>query len=251
MIDSINLQSLRNADFIQFNANTLGIVQRNNPEALHVQEQYDLLVLENNIILNLFKTDVANPITDTINTADVRRGDAFNGINTVLLGFTYHFDVTIKQQATLLHSHLASYGTGIARLNYQSKTLTIKSIVSDWTNNTELGDAITLLKLENWKIELEQANSNFDSLYLDRTQNMATASPDTMKAKRLDAINAFYDLRNNINAQFTINKGKDPFAKVTNELNALISQYNILLAGRSGDSTDVPTEKEIISTPAV
>lgn len=245
MITGITLQNLRNSEFLQFIKDVLGIVSLNNPATLLVTDEYNALVTSADAVSGLFKNELSNPITAEIELLDERRDAAINGLYYATLAFTYHFDATLNKQATLLANNLALYGTGIAKDNYQSETATLNSIISDWTNKPELAAAVTALGLTAWKAELEAANTAFNAKYLARTQDLGAASPDTMKAKRLEAATAYYSLRDNINAHFIIKKGAEPFAKASNELNALVSQYNALLAGR------VSTATVTIETPPV
>ena len=48
-------------------------------------------------------------------------------------------------------------------------------------------------------------------------------------------------LRNFIDSYFTINEGAEPYNTTTNQLNALVDQYNVMMAGRGGkDETPPP-----------
>jgi hypothetical protein len=240
MINSIKLLLLRNGEFLQFNADFLKIVNLNNPATLQVEAAYNELFAIKQSIEALFKTDTSNPITEELEVLDARRDAAITGISTVISGYTSYYDNNIKAAAIKLNNHLALFGAGIARDNYQSETATIRSIVEDWTNKPELAAAITTLNLGGWKTELEAVNTSFNTKYLARTQEFGAVSADTIKTKRQEAINAFYKLRNNINAHFILQDGAEPYNKVTNELNALIDQYNKLLAARQGGGDSEP-----------
>lgn len=241
-MDTIKINSLRNIEFIQLGDATLGIVNRNNPLVLMLQEQYDNYFSANSIVSNLYTKGNANPITQSIVEADARRDATINGINYVLLGYTYHFTDSVRNAANLLYNNISSYGSGIAKLNYQSETATLKSILADWTDKPELAQAVITLQLDDWKKEMETANNAFDSLYLDRTQDISTTGDVTFKAARLAATTAYYELRDTIDAYYTIKKDeeKKQYAKVINELNALIKQYNSMLNNRGGTNTPPP-----------
>ena len=233
MIKGLNLAALRNGEFLQFCKDSAGIVLLNDPAALQVTNEYQAFTAATAVVSDLFKTDQSNPITEEVQALDLRRDNAITGIAFALQGFSLHFDATIAAAASLLNNNLAIYGPGIARDNYQSETATLNNIINDWKNKPNMAAAIAALGIQDWAAELEAANTDFNTKYLARTQSIATASPDTMKAKRLETANAYYTLRDNIDAYFTIKKGAAPFDKVTNELNALVDQYNSLLNGRA------------------
>ena len=248
MIKSIALKDLRNGEVLQFNTDILAIVNLNNPLVLKVQPEYNNLLVVNQVIEGLFKTDSSNPITEELQALDARRDAAINGMIAVINGYSYHFNAAINTHATHLKNHLNLFGAGIARDNYQSETTTLRTIINDWINKPELAVAVTALNLIDWKNELETANTSFASKWLTRTQELGAVSSDTIKAKRTDAANAYYTLRETLDAYNTINKGADPFGKTINELNALIDQYNVLLAGRKGGGTNVTPS--VPTTPA-
>ena len=240
MINAIDIAKLRNSELLQFYTDFLNIVHLNDERALQVEAEYNNLLSSREAIEDLYKISQGNPITEELQALDARRDAAISGLLSVINGYGYHFDAAISSHAHKLSSNLAVYGAGIARENYQSETATIRNIVKDWTETADLATAVAALNLADWQTELETINNSFATKYLDRTQELATASPDTMKQKRLESTTVYYALRDTINAYFTINKGAAPYDKPTNELNALITQYNVLLAGRKGGGVIVP-----------
>lgn len=244
MINSIPLQTLRNSEFLQFIADILGIVSLNDPAQLQVASQFSSLQTGYSSLQELFKTDRGNPVTEEILALDSRRDDAITGLSALVNAHTYHFNPSFRNPANLLQANLKLYGGGIARDNYMSETATISSIVGDWRNKSELQPAIAALQLGDWLTELEQANTAFNTRYISRTQEMGAASPDNIKQKRVAVANAYYALRDHLDAYFTIKQGADPFAKASNEINALVDQYNTLLASRAMKPAETNTSIE-------
>ncbi|UAY52888.1 DUF6261 family protein [Ferruginibacter albus] len=237
-IISIDITKLRNSEFLQFSKDLLEIIKQNDPATLKVTEQYNSF---NNItteIDGLFKTPTGSALTQDITDLDIRRDNAITGINTVIQALSYHFNSDKAAAANLLAFHLKNYGAGIAKENYQSETAIIDNITADWSTKPDLAAAINTLKLNEWADELSAANKAFNELYIDRTKELAAVNPDTIKIKRLEAVQLYYALRDVIDAWYTINKGAAPFDKVTQECNALIDQYNTLIAGRKAGTTD-------------
>lgn len=68
--------------------------------------------------------------------------------------------------------------------------------------------------------------------------------PDTLRSKRAEATQAYYTLKDFINGFHTINKGKEPFKKVADELTALIEAYTKLVNKRGK-----VVEPEVVETP--
>jgi hypothetical protein len=236
MINSISLKGLRNSEFVQFGTDVLSIIKINDPQALGVLAQYDAFASANKVVEGLFNKEQASAATDELVALDDQRDRLINGINALVLGYTYSTDENQKKNALLLQVNIDSYGSGIAKENYQSETAIITNLLDDWATKPELSAAVAVLNLATWQTQLAAANAAFNAKYLVRTQEMGSAPPDSLKEKRTEATNAYYELRDFIDSFFTINKGAMPFSKTTNELNALIDQYNRLIAGRGRGS---------------
>lgn len=239
MILSIELAKLRNSETVQFFSDTLKIVSRNNPATLMVQAKYDFMNTVQTELEVLFKKSTENPITAEIEALDVRRDRAVSGILGLANAYSFHFDVVFSAPADVILDYAKIYTTNIAKDNYNSETATITNIVNDFESKPALTAAVTALGLTAWKNELKAANTAFANKYLDRTQDLATATPDNLKAKRVQAYDAYYDLRNNIDAHATITPTA-LYTKTINEINVLITQYNTLLAGRVAPLTPTP-----------
>lgn len=240
MINSIDLAKLRNPEYIQFIKNCLAITQSNDPAALNVQEQYDDLLRMLVLLEGLFITDQGNPVTEDVTELDTRRDRAISGLSLAINAYTYYFDPVIAKHAENLNRQITQYGGGIARENYQAESAIIDNLLADLTNKPELATAINTLRLNDWKEELQAANTAFNDAYLLRTKQLGAATKDRLFAKRQETNEAFYKLRDFINSYYTINKGAAPYGKTTDELNALIDQYNTLMAQRLNNGKEEP-----------
>ena len=239
MITAIDLAKLRNAEFLQFGATFSGLVVANNPVVLNVVAQHTAFKLKLDETSGLFKLERVSPITQELVLLDERRDKAINGLTAVINGFGNHFDAATSQAANLLTGSLNLYGVGVARLNTQAETSTINGIVNDWETKPELIAAITKLGLTGWVAELKTANQLFEQKFIQRTQEYGAANPDTLKAKREEAMVAYYELRKFIEANSVVNPS-EAYVKLINELNALIDQYNELLSSRPAESAPEP-----------
>lgn len=247
MIDAIKLRDLRNGEYIQFMKDTCTIVTVNDPATLNVVAQHAGLLAEVSSLEGIFKTATANPITRELLVLDEQRDNAFNGLQFVLKGFEYHFEPEVKNAASLLTTSLKIYGSGVAVQNLQGQTATINSIVGDLQNKPELTAAIASLNLTDWVTHLKSVNDNFAGKYILRTQEYGNANPENLKSRREVVNQSYYELRKFIDAYGVINSGVGAYAKVTNELNALIGQYNKLVTNRQSNSSTPsdPAEPEV------
>jgi hypothetical protein len=240
MINAIDLAKLRNAEYIQFIKNLLAIVQTNDPAALNVQAPYDAAAVRLAELEALFVTEQGSATTEEVTAMDARRDRAVTGFTLLVKALTYHFDPATAKQAETLNRLVTQYGGGIARENYQAETAIIDNLVADLDNKPDLTAALSALQLDDWKKEMQTANTAFNAAYLKRTLQLGAVSNETLFAKRVEANEAYYKLRDYINSYFTINEGAAPYGKTSNELNALIDQYNTMMAGRLGNNKDEP-----------
>jgi Family of unknown function (DUF6261) len=231
MIDSIDLKGLRNAEYIQFTGNFRDLVAKNDAKLLGVELQQSLFVDAIVGIESMFKLQLGNKITEEIQALDLRRDNAINGITQVVTGYINHFDASISKAAQTITENLKTYGVGIARENLMAETAILNSLVGDWEKKSELVQALADLNLTAWKNELKEANALFDQKYLARTQEYADANPETLLIKREQCNLLYYELRKHIDAHGVINE-TEVYKKTTNDLNALIAQYNTLLKNR-------------------
>lgn len=236
MINAITLNNLRNPEHIQFIKAFLAIVRSYGPAALKVQPQFDEVQTLVISLEEIFITETGSPITEEVTTLDNRRDRAVTGFGLLVNALTYHFNPEMAKHAETLKKLFDKYGGGIARENYQAETAIIDNLVADLDSKPEMTTALAALQLNEWKKEMQLANTAFDVAYMQRTKELGAASKETLLAKRAETNNAYYKLRDFINSYYTINEGADIYGKTTNELNALIDQYNTMMAGRLGNT---------------
>lgn len=242
-MNAIDLRNLRNAEYLQYMKDFAGIINLNNPAALQIATKLNAFNTKTTELEDLFKRALASDRTKGILALDERRDDALNGIFYFLQGYTYHFEEEKRNNAQLLMAHMAIYGSGISRQNYQAETATIDNILRDFDTETDLKDAVTAFDLQSWLDELTDANTQFNSEYLSRTQEYGDANPDTIKSKREEVNVAYYALRDRIDALHTlVETPTSPYSTVINQLNALTDQYNTLLVNRQDN---LPPEEPV------
>lgn len=237
-INAIDISKLRNSEYIQFNKDLLNIIHLNDENLLKCKPQYDAVAAITATIEGVFKTDQGSNITPVIEALDVRRDTALMGIFSNINSYVSHFAPAKINAANVLADGLKIYGTA-TQINYSSlpaETTTINSIIGDVTTKPDLVAAVAELGLAPWFAELKTANDLLAQKYIERTQELAGANPNTIKDKRNEGNELYYALRDMIVAQATVASNVAPFPKAINELNALIDQYNVMLNNRAADA---------------
>jgi hypothetical protein len=246
MIQAIDLTKFRNPEYIQFLKQFLEIVNRNNQSTLKVEQEYEATNAVLVQIETLFKTDQASAITPIIEALDMRRDAAIMGIYKNVDSFVNHFAESKKEAAITIMDQLNVYGnaSAVAFTSLPAETAIVVSLVTDLSTKPTLIAAVNELGLASWIDELKTANDQLNEKYVDRTVELGAVNPNNIKDKRLEANATYYALRDMITSQATVQRNADPYPKTMNEINALIDQYNVLLAGRASNTanptTDVP-----------
>ena len=241
MIKLFPILDLRNAELLKYANSSADLVDGNNPATLVIVPQLTAFRSRISEAEALFIMPRESSYSPEIQALDTLRDSYFKGIYQVINGFTKHFDLRTRQAATLLSKNIKLYGPEINKLNYQAETSVIDSMTKDWENKPELADAITLLNLRDWRDEIKRKNTEFDTLYTQRTQEYGGRTQDKLKNKREEVAQAYQVLVDNLNARNTLDDtGK--YTKVINEINALSNQYLTTLhsrqARRGGEDED-------------
>ena len=247
MINRIPLVNLRNAEFVQFCTDGLTIINGNATVSAAVAPQPIAFANVAAEIDSLFANDPASPLTDELLELDSTRDSYMVGLGMYCRSLTYHPDAAKRDTAkTLLHS-LDVYGD-IIHQSYNAESASITNLLDDWATKPELVAAALAIGAGDFTTALSTTNTAFVTLYNQRTAAMAAnSSPDTLKAKRAEAVIAWNALRNKIEANTVMVDGAAPWGTVVEQLNTLIDQYNATLlsrAGRSAAQRERKTAKE-------
>jgi len=239
MINGIDLRMLRNGEFIQFVSNFSALVDSNDPAVLGVVAQQSAFMAKTADLKPFLGKKRASTHTPLLRQTDLRRNKAIDGIGYAIKSYCHHYDDQIVAAANLLADHLRLFGKAITLQNKLAKTGTINSIVLGWESKPDLTAALELLGLTTWVAELKDANQRYNQTYLERTEEYAAASPETMKGKRVETVAAYYELRKFLEANEVL-RHDSVYEKTINELNELIEIYNLLITKRRKPTVKKP-----------
>lgn len=242
MIQALKLQSLRNGEYIQLMLDIVNIVDKKGPDTLQVANQFAALQQEVATLEALFKVAQGNLITEELIALDARRDNAITGIQTMVAAFSYSTIPEQQQAAQQLEMHLSTFGSNIARDNYQSQTTVIRNILDDWNRQPNLQAAVATLNLGSWLSELEAANTLFADRYLARAEESGRATPESIRLRRETTNTVYYALRDRLNAFWVIQEGAEPYGSTIQFINGLATYYNSLLNRRVNGSSSNEAE---------
>ncbi len=234
MINNTAFSRFRVAEFTQLLANTLKIIESNDPNALKITAQTAALITAAANLDEEYKKQKSSSITAKLVELDERRDNAVTGILRVVSGFELHYESLKRDAARRIGLVVNKYGTGMARLRYQQETGEIRSMLGD-LKDPAVAIAVSELGLDAWLEELKEANQEFDAAYVQRSQEMAGDSSQVI-ALRATAQEKWDALTAHLTAHATLTPSPS-YTKTLAELNSLIDDYKNAAISRSGDET--------------
>ncbi|PWD98723.1 DUF6261 family protein [Marinilabilia rubra] len=234
MLESILIHKLRNSEFVQFFNVIVRIIKTKDPEKLQNLEICNQIEEKTALASSMYKTKRGSDITPQLEKADERRDNAIGGFNLVLEGLTLHYDNAVRTSAEFLLNKIRIFGGGIGRMNYQSETSTLASIVRKLTGTTEAVEALEKTGLTDWLAELDAANKEFENLHFARL-NANAESPDVkFEEVRKELIELYRFLTNYLEMSAKISSDT-VFEKTIDAINELAEEYNQLILVRTND----------------
>lgn len=245
MIKPFPFLEFRNAEVLQYSKAVSDIFDANNPITLKIEPQLNAFKSKTIETDNLFIMRRDSDYSPEVQALDTLRDTNFKGIHQVIQGYLKHYDPAFRNAANHLNKNLKLYGSQITRLNYLAETTVIDSIIKDWEEKHELTDALVLLNLQDWSVELTNNNRDFNQIYIQRTQEYGARTKDKLTIKREELAQTYEALIANVNARNTIDD-TGIYTKTIDEINALGDQFLTMLHNRQArggkDEEEDPSE---------
>ncbi len=227
MLKSVSFHLLRNDEHIQFVKDVLYICEKSNPDTLNIKAQFDELKTGLRQLETAYLQTKGSELTIKIEAKDENRDNLIIGIEKIAEGNTYHYIEKQAEAAERILSHIKKYGNTIARMNYQAETTALNDLIDFAKNDTKLKAAITLLNLTEWFTNLEESNTEFNELYMQRVDEEAGKPKLNLKALRKDSITQYRELDKFLTSNAIINPS-ELYQSTANKINELIDKYNVL-----------------------
>lgn len=245
-LNSPLFSSYRNGEFLQFMKNAYTSIYTFDVVGLLIEERANELNATIQEMEAVFQPIMSSELTPELFALDVRRDKALMGIKTYLESQLYREEAERVLAAEKLKANYLSHGDRIDKLSYQQETAVVNALLNDWNSETSLQTAVSTLELSFWLSLLSDINNQFDTLYVQRSQQ--AVNPVQTDLKRAAMKTAYEDLTNDIIAYSRIASNTTPYKAIIQALNGLIDNYNLAvtqrLAGKSTDnegSTTAPT----------
>lgn len=235
MLSTPDFRFFRNGEFIKFISNVLVISSREDVAKLQIQKQVADLKQVHEGLIQLYKIERSNKLTQDIVDLDKQRDDAYIGLRGITFFYArYHHDETLRNQAGNLLKVLDKHGAEIAKKNYQEQGAALDDIIQIIEASSELPKTLDTLKLTDWFARMKASHQAFDEKFLARNKAYAESPKEKFKNFREQSTQAYRELVRFITAYATIGKVED-YQNYINQLNQLVDSYNLTINNRKGN----------------
>lgn len=235
------LSNYRNASFIAFLKDVVSISNKFDPTTLKIDKE---VVAINSLLGQLNSTYAAaraNSNTESLESMDARRDDALIGITNLADAYQKHYDPTLSEAGRTISIIIGKYGKRLPRQSYLVETEAIRSIVNTFETEAKAAAAIAKLRISDWVMELKNANTDFNALFLLRNQELSEQPDENMRDLRQLATESYKSFVKLVTAYDTLNPNGD-YAKILEQVEQLIAKYNALVAGKPGEEPTTPPQ---------
>nr|PID95645.1 MAG: hypothetical protein CSA94_00505 [Bacteroidota bacterium] len=179
--------------------------------------------------------------TQKIIEADNIRDSLLIGLNYVVKGMTYFTDSNISNMAEQVKTILSKYGKRIDTLPQREESAVIENILQDLQAEPIAG-MLPQLGLSQWIPKLQEANTNFDSLYLARSEKEATFISGLTREQREKMQEHFSHLCRTIEAYAFID-GEDAYKTLADRINVEVAKIKQLVKSRKAKEEEENNEE--------
>jgi len=231
-INRLQLNHLWNSEYTIFVNQVVGIFIKYDPEKLHLQKAFGKLL---NVLPNLEKVkaqELSNEHSNLLQELDNDRANLIKAIfmNAKILGRVRR--LSIAPHVVVLKRFLKIHGRDIATANFNSAAKRTSDLLTDYESKVEVKTAVEALSLKMLFDELNIVNTQFNNLFLQRTEEESAAEKIDSRAVRTETnkiLYAFFNALEFCSAEYN----ETDYTTPANELNELIDFYKTQLKGRA------------------
>ena len=231
-INRLQLVRLWNSEYSIFVNQIVAIILKYQPEVLHLQKAYAKLTAMLPNLAKIKAQELSNSLTNSLQELDTERGDLINAIATIVKALGKLIMPSVAPHVAVMKRFLNIHGSDIARVNYNSATERTKSLLTDYDAKADVKAAALALNLKILFNELSVVNTQFATMFLQRTEEEAAQEKVDARAIRTEtdkALTAFFDAFEFCSSEYD----ELDYATPANELNDLIAYYKTQLKARA------------------
>jgi len=238
LVNEMHLQMMNQVDSL---LNSIGV----DANRLNVANEYQLFKQALLIEQESYHNDSKSLLTNQIELSDKQREKLFSGFLKIIEGNINHFDANTSASAQRVLYIINQFGNPI-NFSYNEETLKINGIIEELD---KIPADINNLGLTAWVAAIKQANTDFENIHSNRTNEYSEQTAPCMKTARVVTDLGYKSIVERINALALIN-GISVFAPFITKMNEIITEYREILAKKEGKAKAAAKTTKQQTTPS-
>lgn len=231
-INRLQLVRLWNSEYSIFVNQIVAIILKYQPAVLHLQKVYAKLTAMLPNLAKIKAQELSNSLTNSLQELNSERGDLINAIATIVKTLGKLSKLSIAPDVAVMKRFLTIHGSDISKANYISATERTRDLLADYDSKADVKAAALALNLKILFDELSVVNTQFATMFLQRTQDEAAQEKVDARAIRTEtdkALTALFDAFEFCSSEYD----ELDYTTPANELNDLIAYYKTQLKARA------------------
>lgn len=247
-ISRLDYKALWNSEYTIFVNQLVTIILKYMPDALHLTKAFGKVTAMLPELAKIKAQELSNQISKKLQELDAERDAIITAIPAQVKTIGKMSGMaTLAPHVVVLNHFFDTEGRDIATDNYNSETKRIADLLADYDAKPEVKAAAAALNLGLFFEQLRTVNTQFNTQYLQRTEEDASVEKVDSRAIRAESDKALIEFFNAFefcSSEYeTLN-----YATPANEVNDLVARYKTQLkarATRRNAGKDVSVEKPI------
>ena len=240
MLARVNLNLLRNHEFVQLFRDMKGLILMHDTGKLMIEEEFKAFVTVLDELDEVFGNyNRMSKYTQQLVRIGKERNQAVSGLKGYMRVMIKHYEQDKSKAAQLLLARIESYGSSIPRLNDEAETTVIKNLVDNFEQDIRLKTALEILDLTAWVGHLKSKNDEFSEIYHQRLSDLAVKSNASLAKVRPKAYQLYKELIDRINAALMVFKTPQ-LKKLGRQINVLSKRYQDIPKLRRRSTSSAP-----------
>jgi hypothetical protein len=210
----------------------IDIVDAHNPRELHLGQSFERLAAFRPQLAKIEAQERSDQDSAMLSELDQQRDTLFNIIHSVAKSFQRTPIADISNRAYRIMTVIKKHRKNIASTNYTAETKSLYDLIADMKTQPEVMKSLEELSLMPLFVRMEEVNTEFDHLFMQRNQRQAATERVDVHSIRLECDKAITLLWNAI--EFCCHEyGEDAYLPLIAAINNLNTYYKQQLATRA------------------
>jgi hypothetical protein len=241
------LGKFRTGEALQFMTTVSDVYHKFEPKNPLLDARFKELDSEVQIMRDLFMENKKESVNAKLRPLDKKRIKTLRGIKRFLLAeIDRDHPERVSHAETLLTSY-DQYCAGISKLTLQHKTAIISKLLTSWSSEENLINALKALDANHWYTELATQNDVFYANYFDKARTKAAIVQSEILRNNIKEI--YTKLVMDINSLVWVSRDNNVYDSLVNELNNVIDTNNQPVQSRRGKRKKVTSVMTALPVP--